>query len=121
MADIQVTSQFTITGVNRYIVGNTSDYMGTMTIQIDNDNTLANASIEVQARARQTSLTWMPIPYIPLNLNDTVSDGVPVSTAITDSSIIQIPICDGLDIALNVTTGSSITGSASVKAWASNT
>lgn len=120
MADIQETDQFTITAINRFIVGNVAQYMGTMTIQIDNDNSLAGAAIEVQARARQTTLTFVPIPYVKLYLNGTVADGTAVSTSITTSSLIQIPVCDGLEIALNVTTATAVTGSASVRAWASN-
>lgn len=120
MADIQETSQFKITGVNRYILGNSAEFSGTMTIEIDNDNSLSGASIAVVARARQTTLAWVPIPYVKLYLNGSVGDGTAVSTAITTTSLIQIPVCDGLDIALDTTTASSITGTASVRAWASN-
>lgn len=88
---------------------------GVLTVQIDNDNTLAGASIVLQARAQtRAGFTgaFVPIPYIKLYLNGAVGDGTVVSTTITTSSIIQIPVADGMEFNLAVT--GTVTGSASV-------
>lgn len=88
---------------------------GCLIVQIDNDNTLAGANIVVQGRAQTRDSyagAFVPIPYVKLYLNGAVADGSVVSTAITDSSLIQIPVADGMEFNLAVT--GSVTGSASV-------
>lgn len=116
MADVPVIKEFVIDAVNRYIIGSPSAKSGSLLIHIDNDNTLAGASIAVEGRARGTSFGWEPIPYVRLSLAGTASDGTVVSAALTDTAIIQIPVADGLEVSLDVTTATSITGSASARA-----
>lgn len=61
-----------------------------------------SGSITVKARATGTSDAFSAIPYRKYLLNGSAADGSLVTTAITDTSIIEVP-STGLDIALDCT------------------
>lgn len=65
-----------------------------------------SGSITVKGRARGTTNAFVAIPYAKQHLNGAVADGSTVSTAITDTSIIQVD-SSGLDIALDCTSYAS--------------
>jgi hypothetical protein len=63
-------------------------------------------SITVEGKREGSSDTPVAIPYRKLHLNGAVGDGSYVSTAITGTSIIEIP-STGMDVSLNTTSYTS--------------
>lgn len=62
----------------------------------------ATASVTIKGRAQGTSAAFVAIPYKPRYLNGSVSDEIPVGTAITSTSIIDVDV-SGLDLQLDAT------------------
>lgn len=116
MADkIQIERTFVMNSTDNYIIGETGQRGGTWTIHLQAVS--GTRSAVVKARAKGSSKTFVAIPYTPLHLNGAASDGVPVSTAITTDSLIQVVVADGMDVSLDNTNTS---GSISVTAQPSS-
>jgi hypothetical protein len=98
---------FTMNATANYLLGDVGPRGGVMTVQLDAVS--GTRSCVVKARAKGAT-TWLAIPYRPLHLNGSASDGVEVATAITASSLIEIAIADGSEISLeNTHTSGSMT------------
>lgn len=97
----------TIDAAGEYVLGNVGVSGGSWTIHLESDS--FSGSITIKARATRptgatASLTEQAILYRPLFLNNAVASSTEeVSTAITNTSIIQIPVADGLDIVIDCT------------------
>lgn len=102
---------FKINSADVYVIGDVGPHGGTITLQID--SVLFAGSITLKARATGAS-AWLPIPYTKLYLNRAVGDGTIVSTAITDTSLIQVVVSEGMDLALDC--GTYTSGSMLVRA-----
>lgn len=63
-------------------------------------------SLTVKARAAGSTDTFRAVPYIKLHLNAAVGDASQVSTAITDSSLIEVD-STGMDVAVDCTSYTS--------------
>lgn len=109
MADvIKVEKPFTMDASNNYVLGDVGPRGGVMTVQLTAVS--GTRSVVVKGRAKNAGANWVAIPYRPLHLNGSVSDGIEVSTAITGTSLIEIPIADGMDVSLeNTHTSGSMT------------
>lgn len=113
MADTQrnVKQPWTLDADGDYLCGNIGSHGdGVMTIHLV--KTSYDGSITVKARATGSGAPWAAISYVKRHLNGSVADDSTVSTAITDTSIIQIRNAGGMDICL--TGASRNTGSMAV-------
>lgn len=102
--------QFTVNAADDYFLGNQQSFsMNRYIISIIDDNSF-NGSITIKARPQGTSVTPVGILYKPRYLNGSIGDEVPVNTAITTTSIIEVD-ASGLDIDVDCTsyTGGSAT------------
>lgn len=112
----------TIAEAGEFIIGNVGVAGGTWTVHLESSS--FSGTIQVKARATKPTgasapLTEQRILYRPLFLNNSVAaSSDEVSTEITNTSIIQIPIADGLDLVLDCTVFTS--GSMSYQAYPSS-
>lgn len=95
------------TGTATCIIGNGSDSrVATLAVHIVDTGSLS-ASIVVKQRSSVPAASDDSVPFVvalyrKMYLNGAAGDGSLVETAITTTSIIEIP-CSGLEIALDVT------------------
>ena len=103
MANDRKQSPFSINATANYLLTDVGDgAVGLLAIHII-DTSSYSGSITVKAKAKGApSTAYVAVPYIPLYLNGSVSDGVQVSTAITTTSVVCID-ATGLDVSLEVT------------------
>lgn len=100
MANVAKGRTGTINSADTYQLFDVGTNGGVWTIQLD--ATGWTGDIKVVARVKGAT-TYRQIPYTPLYLNGAVSDGVAVNTTMTTSSLIQVIISDGLELALDCT------------------
>lgn len=112
----------TTSGAGEYVIGNCGVSGGSWAIHLQSSS--FSGSITVKARVTKptgasAALTEQAILYRPLFLNNAVAATTEeVSTAITNTSIIQIPVADGLDVVLDCT--AFVSGSMSYQAYPSS-
>jgi hypothetical protein len=71
----------------------------------------------VKARAKgEDSTAWRAIPYTSRHLNGAVSDDTSKATALTSSSLIQVTVADGMEVALDLSGGGWTAGTITVTA-----
>lgn len=100
MADVQLNGArtFTVNAANQYILGDVGDRGGVITIHLVSSS--FSGTIGITGRLRGQS-AFVAIPYTSLHLNGAVGTGAIVSTGITGTSLIQVVVADGMDIAVN--------------------
>lgn len=112
----------TTNGAGEYVIGNVGVQGGTWTVHLESSS--FSGSITVMGRATKpthasASLTEVAIPYRPLHINGSVAASTDeVSTAITGTSLIQIPVADGIDLILDAT--SVVSGTMTYHAYPSS-
>ena len=107
MANVKKGRIGVINSADNYELGDVGPRGGVMTIQLDSST--FDGSITVVARAKGAT-TYRQILYRPLYLNDGVAattDEVSTALAGDNSSLIQVVVADGMEIALNCGTYSS--------------
>lgn len=105
MANVQKGITGTINSADNYLLGDVGPRGGVMTIQLDSSS--FSGSITVKARARGAT-TFRTILYRPHFINNAAAATTEeVSTAITNSSLIQVAIADGMEISLDCTSFTS--------------
>lgn len=101
MANVSKGNAPTINSGDNYILGDVGPRGGVMTIQLDSSS--FSGSIVVKGRAKGAS-TFRAIWYRPHFLNNSAAASTDeVQTAITNSSLIQVVIADGMEISLDTT------------------
>lgn len=102
MADKNVGMSDSIVAANRYILPLDGSSGGSLTVHFASNAWVGSG---VVIRGRVGAQPWLPIPYVRLNVASSASDGTVSSSAVADSGVIQIPLVDGLQIALDATGG----------------
>lgn len=101
MADVRKSSfPFTIDGANQYIMGGDSTGQVSILVLHILSNT-ATGSMVVKGRKRGTAFAFVTLPYKSRFLNNAASTDGNLTTAITNTSIVEIDAA-GLDISLDV-------------------
>ena len=99
MANVTEGRTGTVDAADNYQIGDVGPRGGVWTIQLDSSS--FSGSITIVGRAKGAS-TYRQILYRPLFLNNSVAATTEeVSTAITNSSLIQVAIADGMEIGIN--------------------
>ena len=99
-----------IAEAGEFVIGNVGVAGGTWTVHLESDSFAGGSTITVKARATKPTgasapLTEVAIPYRPLHINGSAAATTEeVTTAITGTSLIQVPLADGLDLVLDCTT-----------------
>lgn len=122
MAEKIIGRKGTINSADSYVIGNVGVSGGSWTIHLEADGSW-NGTVRIKARATKptgasAALTIQQIPYTKLFLNGSVADGTTVNSDITTTSIVQVPIADGLDVVVDCTTFSA--GTMAVQAYPSS-
>lgn len=100
MAIVNKGNVFSIGKADEYNLGGPGDRSGTMTIGLLSVS--FSGSITVTGRAKGQA-AFVAIPYTSLHVNGAVGTGAQVTTAITTTSLIQVRVADGMEVALLVT------------------
>ena len=99
MANVSEGTSGTVDAADNYQLGDVGPRGGAWTIQLDSSS--FSGSITIVGRAKGAT-TYRQILYRPLFLNNSVAASTDeVSTAITNSSLVQVVVADGMEIGIN--------------------